>query len=196
MARKKSRTSKSRASKSGKVAVKKPPRSAASVAPLQALQREVDRLFEDFSRGFGFGMAMPRLPARIFDIEPLRGMGRAFGVSAGLVPSVDISETDKEITVTAELPGMTEKDVEVVLSDNLLSIRGEKKVEKEEKKKNYFMTERSYGSFERSFRLPESVDASKVQAGFEKGVLTIHAPKRAGGASRGGRKVSIKAKRK
>jgi HSP20 family protein len=186
---------------SGKVAVRKPAKPSQVPAPttfansLQALQQEIDRLFDNFSRGFGFGMTMPRLPGRIFDIEPLRGMERAFGASAGLVPSVDIAETDKEITVTAELPGLSEKDVEVVLSDDLLTIRGEKKVEKEEKKKNFYMSERSYGSFERSFRLPESVDQAKVQANFEKGVLTVRAPKRAGAEKAAGKKVAIKSKK-
>jgi len=180
--------------KSGQPAPAKAPETGALATSLHALQSEVDRLFEDFSRGFGFGLTFPRLPRRIFDIEPLRGMERAFGAAAGLVPSVDIAESDKEITVTAELPGMSEKDVEVLLSDGLLTIKGEKKAEKEEKKKNYYMAERSYGSFERSFRLPESVVQDKVSASFENGVLTVHAPKRAVAGGKGAKKVEIKAK--
>jgi HSP20 family protein len=186
------------AKKPGKVEVRKSGAPAPAASPegmfggsLQALQHEVDRLFEGFSRGFGLHTMMPR---RIFDIEPLRGMERAFGAAGGLVPSIDIAEDDKELTVTAELPGLTEKDIQVVLSDDLLTVKGEKKVEKEEKKKNYYMSERSYGSFERSFRLPDTVDASKLSADFENGVLTVRAPKRAGAAKTAEKKIAIKSK--
>lgn len=190
------------AKKSGKVEVRKSSQPApASESPsamlanpftaLNALQHQVDRLFEDFSRGFGFRMTIPE---RIFDIEPLRGMERAFGAIGGLVPSVDIADSEKELVVTAELPGMSDKDIEVVVSDDLLTIKGEKKTEKEEKKKNYYMSERSYGKFERSFRLPDNVDPGKVSAGFENGILTIRAPKHAGAAKPKAKKIAIKSK--
>lgn len=88
-------------------------------------------------------------------------------------PAVDVSETDKEIAVTAELPGIEPKDVEITLDKGLLTIRGEKKFEEEEKKENYHRIERSYGSFTRSISLPAEVDESKVKAKFDKGVLNV-----------------------
>jgi HSP20 family protein len=75
-----------------------------------------------------------------------------------LMPSMDVTETDKEIEITAELPGLEEKDVQINLSDNLLTIRGEKKAEKEQKEKDYRLVERSYGSFSRTLELPDGVD--------------------------------------
>ena len=100
-----------------------------AASPFVSLQREIDRLFEDFTRGF----------------PTFAGNG-----ATALLPSMDVSETDKEIEVTAELPELEEKDVQINLSDNLLTIRGEKKAEKEQKDKNYRLVERSYGSFERT----------------------------------------------
>ena len=107
---------------------------ARSDNPFMSLQREIDRLFDDFTRGF---------PAF------------SNGGAAELLPSMDVTETDKQIEITAELPGLEEKDVQVNLADNVLTIRGEKKAEKEEKDKNYRLVERSYGSFVRSLELPE-----------------------------------------
>jgi HSP20 family protein len=124
--------------------------------PLSSLQREVDRLFDDFSQGFG----------RFTGFK-----------SGGLVPSMNVSETDGEIEFTAELPGMEEKDVEVTLADNVLTIRGEKKSEKEEKEKDYRVMERSFGSFSRSFEVPGGVAPSAIKATIDKGVLTVKFPK-------------------
>jgi HSP20 family protein len=143
----------------------------------QSLHEQLDRMFEDFAAGFPFGMRMPRFPRSMFEIEPFRGVERALAPLGVVHPRVDIAENDKEITVTAELPGMTDKEVEVVLSDDTLTIKGEKRLEKEEKEKNYYLMERSYGAFQRSFRLPETVDRGKIEASFESGVLTVHAPK-------------------
>lgn len=99
----------------------------------------------------------------------------------GLVDvKVEVSETDKDLRIDAELPGIEEKDVEVTLSDDVLTIKGEKKVEREEAEKDYRLSERRYGSFTRTFRVPESVDAEKITARFEKGVLKIDLPKRPG----------------
>ena len=92
-------------------------------------------------------------------------------------PSVDISETDADITVTAECPGLTKDDVKISLQDNVLTLKGEKKVEKEEKKKNYHRLERTFGQFQRSFVLPTTVQSAKVNASFKDGVLTITLPK-------------------
>jgi HSP20 family protein len=93
------------------------------------------------------------------------------------MPSMDITETDKEIEITAELPGLEEKDVQINLSDNLLTIRGEKKAEKEQKDKNYRLVERSYGSFERTLQLPEGISADEIKANISKGVLKVTVPK-------------------
>jgi HSP20 family protein len=96
--------------------------------------------------------------------------------NASLIPSIDVSETDKEIEITAELPGLERKDVEISLDDNVLAIRGEKKFEeeqKDEKNKNYRMSERSYGMFYRTMELPNGIDPASVQATMSKGVLKI-----------------------
>jgi HSP20 family protein len=125
-----------------------------STDPFTALQREIDRLFDDFGRGWS-----------------------AFGGTAELTPSIDVTETDKEIEITAELPGLQEKDVQVQVADDILTIKGEKKAEKEEKDKNYRMFERSYGSFSRTLELPAGVDPDKIQASISNGVLKVTVPK-------------------
>ena len=129
---------------------------AGSSSPFMSLQREIDRLFDDFSRGF-----------------PTFGGGPALS----LMPSMDVTETDKDIEITAELPGLEEKDVQINVADNLLTIRGEKKAEKEEKDKNYRLVERSYGSFERTLELPDGVNADAIKASIAKGVLKVTVPK-------------------
>ncbi len=128
--------------------------------PFLSLQREMNRLFDDAFGGY---------------LTPARGNG---GDGARqLIPSVDVKETDKAIEIEAELPGVEEKDVQVTLEDKVLTIKGEKKAEKEETKKDYYSCERSYGSFLRSFELPANVDAGKVDATFSKGVLKVTVPK-------------------
>jgi HSP20 family protein len=134
--------------------------------PLTALRREVDRLFDNFLGSF-------RLPA--FKTEPL-------GIDVA-APRVDLSEDDKAFHLVAEIPGMTKDDIQVTLSGNLLSISGEKKVEKEEKGKTFHRQERSYGSFRRSMSLPEEVDTDKVAATYKDGVLSVDLPKLAGPAA-------------
>lgn len=132
--------------------------------PYRGFQREMNRLFDDFFSDAGL---MPRWG----EIE--RGM------SADLFsPRVDVSETDKEVTVSAELPGMDEKDITVELDDAALTIRGEKKEEHEEKGKNWYRREQSHGSFHRVVPLPAVVEGDKAKAKFKKGILTITAPKR------------------
>jgi HSP20 family protein len=128
--------------------------------PLVAFQREVDRLFDDLWRGF--------------DV-PLFGRPERMGGTVS--PKIDISEKDDQIVVTAELPGLDEKDLEVTLTDNVLSIRGEKKLEKEEKERGYTYTERSYGRFERRIPLDVEVLSDKVAAAFKNGVLSVTLPK-------------------
>ena len=92
-------------------------------------------------------------------------------------PHMDVRETDKDIVVEAELPGIDEKDVSLSLQDGVLTIRGEKKHEHEEEKENYRMMERRYGSFQRSVRLPDTMDEDKVEASFNNGVLKVSLPK-------------------
>ena len=111
-----------------------------------------------------------------------------------LTPVVDVSETDKSYEISVELPGLDDKDVELTLRDDLLTISGEKKTEREEKKKGYHLSERSYGSFQRSFRLPDDVQAEKIKAEMQKGVMSISLP-RSPSAKPKQRKIAISAKK-
>jgi len=109
-----------------------------------------------------------------FDLDPFGGSELATG---DFMPRVDVSENDKEIKVTAELPGMDDKDIDVTLSRDSLTIRGEKQEESEDKGKDYYRSERRYGSFHRMVPLSSEVDESKAEADFKKGVLKIKLPK-------------------
>jgi HSP20 family protein len=152
--------------------------------PFESLRREVDRLFEDF------GVSSWRSPfgRSVFDVEPFwRGE-----VSWGKAPAVDIAESDKAYEITAELPGMDESNIDVKFSDGTLTIKGEKKDEKEEKKKDYYLSGRRYGSFQRSFGVPDGVDADKIEAHFKNGVLTVMLPKMPQ-AQKSEKKIAIKA---
>jgi HSP20 family protein len=93
------------------------------------------------------------------------------------LPTVDISETDDQVIIRAEVPGLDKKDISITLSEGLLTIQGEKKQEKEEEKENYRFVERRYGSFSRSLRVPRGVDADKIEAGYKDGVLKVVIPK-------------------
>lgn len=150
----------------------------------QALRNEMDRVFDRFSEGFG----MPSL-RRMFDFAPTWSTPSAFNFA---VPAVDVSEDEKSYTVAAELPGMEEKDVEVTVSGDMLTIKGEKRAEKEEKEKNYYISERSYGEFRRTFVLPEGIDREKIAATFAKGVLTVSMPKTVE-AQKEQKKIQVKA---
>jgi len=152
--------------------------------PFEALHREIDRLFDDFGGGFW------RSPFRrsVFDLEPFWRRELSWETA----PAMDVAETEKAYEITAELPGMSESDVQVVASDGGLTIKGEKKEEKEEKKKDYYLSERRYGSFERRMQIPEGVDADKIEASFKNGVLTVTLPKTAQ-AQKPEKKISIKA---
>ncbi|AOZ04398.1 molecular chaperone Hsp20 (plasmid) [Cupriavidus sp. USMAHM13] len=139
--------------------------------PIESLRREMERLFDDFDRGARFPSV--RLPR--FGLEP-RWWRDWNMISA---PPVDLSETEKGYELTADLPGMDEKDIEVKLANGGLIIKGEKREEKEEKEKDYYLRERRFGTFERYFELPDGVDADKIDASFSKGVLSIVIPKTA-----------------
>ncbi len=134
--------------------------------PFERLRRQMDRLFDEFDWRSPFRRS-------VFDIEPLWRRELSWAAT----PAVDIAEKDKAYEVTAELPGMDEKNIEVNVANGMLTIKGEKKEEKEEKRKDYYHSERRYGSFERRFQIPEGVDTSKIEANFKKGVLTVTLPK-------------------
>ena len=125
--------------------------------PFQIMRREMNRLFDDY-----FSDYRPTLFHKGVDWN---------------YPTIDIKENDKQVVIEAELPGMDEKDISIALSNNVLSISGEKKQEKEEKKGTYYHAERSYGSFHRDIPLHCEVEDEKVQASFKKGVLKITLPK-------------------
>jgi len=121
---------------------------------LTRMQEEMNRFFDDF-----FG-------------EQRRGMAEG-----AWLPSVDVSETDSELVVRAELPGMSHEDIEINVQDNILTLKGEKKQEKKEEKENFHRLERSYGSFSRSFSLPTGVKPDDIKATFKDGVLQVTMPK-------------------
>ncbi|WP_425482712.1 Hsp20/alpha crystallin family protein [Chelativorans xinjiangense] len=111
-----------------------------------------------------------------------------------IAPAMDLAEKDNAYEISAELPGLDEKNIEIKLSNGTLTIKGEKTEEKEEREKEYYLSERRYGSFHRSFRVPEGVDTDKIDARFAKGVLTVTLPKSAE-AKKNEKKISVKANR-
>lgn len=129
--------------------------------PLDQFRREMDQLFNGFLSDW---------PVRTNLMEHQLGT---------FVPEIDVAETDKEVRVTAELPGMEQKDIDVTLTESVLTIKGEKREEHDEEKGDFFRSERRYGMFERSVALPNGLDAEKAKASFKKGVLKITLPKTA-----------------
>ena len=121
---------------------------------LFGLHREIDRLFNDFAQGAG-----------------------ANGSPAKLIPNIEIAETDKAIEVSAEMPGLERKDIDISIEDDTLTIRGQKKIEEDQKDKNVQHSERTYGVFMRVLQLPAGVDPSSVEATMSNGVLKITIPK-------------------
>lgn len=140
--------------------------------PFYALQREMNRMFDRFFSDFSLSPYEDRITS--------------------YWPSVDVSESEKEIKVTAELPGMEHKDIDISIANDVLTLRGEKKIEKEEKEENYYRKERSYGAFHRDVPLPAEVETENVEAIFKNGILTIRLPKKPE-AQRKSKRISIKA---
>ena len=131
--------------------------------PIVAFHEEMDRLFDDFWRGFdGFGSSLST---------------RSFGF-----PHIELSETNRELKVEAELPGLEEKDVEVLLNDGVLTLRGERKSETEDRSRH--ISERYYGRFERRITLPAEVEEDRIHAAFKNGILTVTMPKLAEAAQK------------
>ena len=143
--------------------------------PFVTFRREMDRMFDDFFTGFGG-----------------RGLMASSAGWQGVTPTLDVTETDKEIVVTAEVPGLDDKDFEVTLAGDMLTIKGEKKAEHEERNGDSHYMERRFGSFSRSLRLPHEVKDEKVDAKYDKGVLTIRVPKSAEAQS-AVRRIEVKA---
>ena len=143
------------------------PRHVGAWDPLSSLRRELDRLFDDFRAISG------QRSGGMFSPEPFwRG---EFGLAQA--PAVDIVEHEKSYHVTAELPGMEEKDIDVKFADGVLTIKGEKKEESKEKQKDYYRSERRFGAFQRSFSVPDGVEPDKIEATVKNGVLTVILPK-------------------
>lgn len=130
--------------------------------PFRGFQGEMNRLFDDFFEGFSM---MPSLYG-------------AEGQSAMFSPGVDLSETDKDVVITVELPGMDKNDVSVEMDDEAITISGEKKEEREDKNRNWHFREQSYGKFRRVLPLPAAVNGDKAKASFKKGLLTVTVPKK------------------
>jgi HSP20 family protein len=143
--------------------------------PFHALQREMNRAFDDFFHGF-----------------ELSSFGAAEGRFGSFIPTLDMSESDKELNIQVELPGMDEKDVEVFLSEDTLTIKGEKKEEKEDTGKDYYHMERTYGSFNRVVALPQGIDREHAEARFKNGILYLTLPKLEPAKTKGN-KIPIKA---
>lgn len=141
----------------------------------RSMRSEMDRMFDRFTGAFSDGSFRP---ARLFDMPTVP------------LPAVDITEADGAFQLTAELPGLTEKDIEISVSDDVLTITGEKRQESDRKQEDFHLTERSYGQFRRSFYLPQGVDREKIDARFSNGVLTVTMPKAPSSAAT---KIEVKA---
>jgi len=162
--------------------------------PIGSLRREIDRLFDDFAGALSqwpFGRRM--LDQRLFEPRMMEPSAWREGLTEANLPPVDIEESEKDYRISAEMPGIDEKDIEVTASDDMLTIRGEKKHAREERSQGYELCEREWGAFERSFALPSGVDASRISAQFSRGVLELTLPKTAEAQKKQPRRIDIKA---
>ena len=150
--------------------------------PLSTLRGEIDHLFDDFLSSWPFG-------AR----EAATSFGRLPAAFRSGLPATDVKENTKAFVVTVDLPGVEEKDIDVSVSDDVLTIRAEVTEERKEEKENYFLSERQHGSLQRAFRVPSGVDSDKIDAKYAKGVLTVTMPKTAE-AQQKQRKIKVQAK--
>ncbi|MGB4102090.1 MAG: Hsp20/alpha crystallin family protein [Alphaproteobacteria bacterium] len=144
--------------------------SGRSIDPFTAMQREINRVFDDLWRS-----------------PDNANVTASFGTSL----KMDVKETDQSFTIHAECPGVEEKDIDISFSDNILTIKGEKKFARDENTETLHLVERSYGSFARQIALPGEVDSDKIEARFDKGVLTVTLPKSAKSVEKA-RKITIK----
>jgi HSP20 family protein len=170
------------ASKAQNVEVKKPgdnggpgrQMTGSGFLPFMSLRDEIDRTFDRF-------LSEPRMAPserfrELWNWAPFRPMGSALG-NLMISLRTDMTESEKEYVLTVELPGMDEKDIDLTVTENSISLNGEKKSEQEVTENDYHLTERSYGRCQRSFAMPAGVDVEKVKASFSKGVLTVNLPK-------------------
>lgn len=146
-----------------------------SVDAFAAIRNEMNRVFEKFEHGW---RRWPSIPTSSFAHEMV-------------LPEVDIHENKVQFVVEVDLAGVAQKDISVTVSDGILTIKGEKKIEREVEKETYYMSERSFGTFERCLSLPDSIDENKLEARFLNGVLKITAPKKPG-SQRTEKKIEIK----
>ena len=149
---------------------------------IKAIHNQIDRIFNDFGSGFGF--------SKSFWDEGIR-MPAVWG-EGKVVPSLEMHDTNGKLTITAELPGVDEKEIDVSVDDQMLTISGEKKSEVEHKDGDRYRTERSYGKFSRSISLPFAIDPDKVEARFEKGVLKLTIEKPAHAQQKRVKKIAIR----
>ena len=152
-------------------------------APFDSLRREIDRLFDELHP---FDWRLPSARS-VFRFETPR-----FRDDWTVAPAMDLVEKEKEYEISAELPGIDESNVEIKVANHMMTIKGEKKEEKEDKQKDYYLSERRYGAFQRPFTLPQGIDIDKIEASFAKGVLTVKLPKTAE-AQKAEKKISVKA---
>lgn len=161
--------------------------SGSDVSPLAELRHQMDNLFDDFMDHW----KMPDLWRRPESLGQFADFPSLLKLQGDLLDvKFDVSDDGDAMEIKAEMPGIDEKDLELSLSDGILTIKGEKKVETEDKKKDYYCRERQFGSFTRSFRVPDSIDENKIKANFDNGVLDIVLTKRPD-AKKKPKKISI-----
>ena len=141
--------------------------------PLVKMQTALDKIMEDFYHDFD----LPSFPTKEFE-------------NLMISPAIDIINDEKQFKVEAEMPGMGEEDIQIAINEGMLTIKGEKETSKQDKDKNYSMREINYGSYERTIRLPDSVDIDKAKASFKKGMLWVEIPKKADAATQS-RKLKV-----
>ncbi|MDA1098073.1 MAG: Hsp20/alpha crystallin family protein [Proteobacteria bacterium] len=165
-------------------------RESSAMAAPQDLIHRMEHLFENFSRDW----RMPTLFRDWERFDPFTAPSMLKSLRGDVIDvRFDVSEDEKAVKVSAELPGIDEEDIDMTFEDGVLTIKGEKKLEKEEKDGDHYLSERHYGSFFRAFRVPSSVDESKIRADFDKGVLKINLPKKKEAKAKS-KKIPIKGK--